>query len=675
MKTIRKRITNKFRLATRLIEYHGLQRDPIVLPLFQSFAYNQENEQVFKMLMTTINNHPTVQAKRKRNIPFHTPTPEEETPESIRIGEDELKRPYYIKVSELIKVLFIAGKIGLGKTTIILNILYALCLKNIPGMKKIRWIAVDMKRDTRGIHKELSKHDPIVFLRYSLNKTNFKYNPLQKIPALSAAEQDTIFSNVLAEVGWIRQGSQHILLQHLSTLRKEKENPTIKNLITSIEKKKYKTWKENEWKASCLRALTSLLTSFPDMLSCERGINIIDLLSQTNTVFELDNAGDFRGFWATLPIAYFIKHRINSNIRGSEAPPFIITIDEGNFIFSNDIKENSIGGIPVINGLLELGREFKIGWIIASNTPSNLSTTIKANSSSKLLLYVGDWRNVKDMADSMGLSQRQAKHTLTFKPSNAIAKREGLEAHQITLDDIRTKKEIVFDKEIDAISQPILDKYPVVLQTNENNAEEKSTLNPLERELLMHIKENLIPKSEHANKLGWGRSKTNTLFNNLSDLFLKVTLPTGKKGNQPKYLILKKQAYQELEIPYDNGTRGGGEVHDWLVTYYKKQLTKSGFETTTSLKINDSKEIDLAILQPEHKIAVEITDTTTVHGEIEGATSSLKEFSHIIIIAVNKSKALRLQEELLQQPLCVQKKVRATHLVNNLIPLIEEVLA
>lgn len=665
VKTQTKKVTNKFRKIVRFIEYYGLQTNQQILALFRMFAHNQEDTKLYRLLMQAIYESPTAKAKRLKNIPFHTPMPQTETQDSIRIGTDEHQRPYHITLNEIIKVVLIAGKIGMGKTYIILNALIEF------SKKKIRWHAIDHKRDVRGISTELQKHSPLAFLRFSTSNSNIKYNPLQEVSGLTTNEIDLTFSNLLAESCFLLQGSSFIILQHIAKIRKEKSNPTIQDLIKSIESSKYKSFRENEWRASSLRALISFQTCFSTIIGVEKGIDIVDLFNNCNTVSEVDNAGIFRNFWATYPTALTNKARINQNIRGQKAPLDITVMDEANFGFSKKALEHSTGGMPTLVSILETGREFNLGWLIATNRPADMVDSLKVNASTRVLLFLGDWRNIQDMAGSMGITQAQANHTLTFTPGQAVTKKEGLHAHQITLDNLRTTKEIITDQEIDRISQAIISKYPVVLHTQD--AKEKSTLSPLERKMLLQIKNNKIPKSDHAKELRFGKSKADTLFRNLSDLLLEITLPTGKKGRQPTYLILTKKAHEELGIEYES-SRGGKEIHDWLTQYYKEQLERERFETKTSLKIGDSKESDLAIIHPSgKKTGIEISDSTTEQWEIDGVTRSLKEFDSFIIITVSPTKAKRLHQKILECPKEVQKKIITTPLVNNLIPLIQEI--
>ncbi len=639
-----------------LLEFFGLQEEVVAKNLLQALSIIPDDEEVISLLEEYVQNHPATKRKQVTGNPFPTPPPpKEQENDSILLGTDENGNLFFLAIKNLVKILLITGQIGFGKTTAVINILFQLTKKGV------LWMAMDYKRDYRRIAKETNA----VVLRFS-QKPNFKWNPLQEIPGTQTLEQDTSFANTLAETCYLREGSTSIIVETLQKLRtQKKECPTIKDLHDAINAIPNKYGREGEWKASSLRALRSLLLSFGEMLNCEQGIDIIDVISNQNVILELDSAGDFKSFFSTLIANYYLLSKKNNNIRGKEAPLHVNVCDEGVFLFGKNLQKNSpTESLSIINNI-QTGREFGEAWIATTNEPSNMVDTIKNNAATKILLRMGDWKNVLDANNSMANTKEQADQTITLRPGEAIAQKEGQKSHKITLTNVSLPEPYPSDEEIENLSAPIIQKYQVVpsetpqqiIECPKKEAEEH--LDSDEELLLKDVaKKVTCPKTKHFTSCGLSMDKGSRITARLlqKGFLEELTVTIGKTSRLVKILVLTKKSYSALRLSLPKSvTRGEGNTHFYWVTFYTEELEKIGMKAHISHSLN-GKETDVAVIQKDGSVlAFEFSVTTTAQHEKDQAERNLEAGFAKVFVLAEKAKTEKIRSLLM--PELLGKKV------------------
>lgn len=655
-----------------LIEFYGRQEDVVAKNLLRALSIIPDDEEIMLLLEEYVQNHPATKRKQVTGNPFPTPPPPKKQEESdgILLGTDENENPFFLAAKNLVKILLIMGGIGFGKTTAVINILFQLTKKGI------LWMAMDYKRDYRRIAKETNA----VVLRFS-QTPNFKWNPLQQIPGTQTLEQDTSFANTLAETCFLREGSTSVIVEKIQKLRtQKKECPTIKDLHDEISALPNKYGREGEWKASSLRALRSLLLSFGEMIGCEQGIDIIDVIRNHNVILELDNAGDFKSFFSTLVANYYLTWKKNNNIRGKEIPIHVNVCDEGVFLFGKNLQKSSPTESLSIISHIQTGREFGEAWIATTNEPSNMIDTIKNNAATKILLRMGDWKNVLDANNSMANTKEQADQTISLRPGEAIAQKEGLKSHKITLTNVPLPEPYPSDEEIEKMSEPIINRYTVITITQApqkeelQKKEEKPQLLPEEKAFLKDIAQNVTAtKTQHYKNAGLSPDKGDRTFKKIlkKSLVGEITVNLGGNKKQAKILYLTPDGYAAIcQKPTHQSTRGESAEHCFWTHYYNEQLQKSGYKTKISYSIR-GKEVDIGVIQKDGLFtAIEICITTTAEHEAQQIQKNLQaEYSHVITLTKEKTKAEKIFSLLKEQGISPEK-----FFVSPLVPDVTQIL-
>jgi hypothetical protein len=222
---------------------------------------------------------------------------------------------------------------------------------------------------------------------------------------------------------------------------------TIPNLYHEISDAKFKVFRDVNWKASLVNRLLPFKDMFWRLLNTDAGLSISKLQEKFCIDFELDLAGEYKSFWATLiPISIY-EYRIQNNLRGSKlVTPFLC--DEALSIASKKIQNASYLGEPLLFGLIRLAREFGIGFSFMTSQPTALSDTIKANSAIKILMPLGRFEEILDIGRSMNLDQEQMEFISGLQPGQAVMKIENSKPFPVTFPNIEVEKNVT-DEEID----------------------------------------------------------------------------------------------------------------------------------------------------------------------------------------------------------------------------------
>lgn len=695
-------ITKRLKQAKDIIEFYGLQEDSEILALFRMLSINQNSQDAYNILIRNIHSRPCVIKKQTDKNPFHTPPKTNNKDDGIRIGIDENGQPYYLNVKNLVKHLLMAALTGFGKTNFFRNLMHAF------NKQETKFIAIDFKRDTRALMKEI----PMLILRFN-ERTTFKFNPLQPIPGVSRIEQFYLFIDVLAETTFLMDGSQSLLLDHLVQLDSEKSGKiTIHDLYQSIQNAKFKTPRPLAWRDSCLRALKTMIMSFGNILDCIEGIPIT-ALSEHNIVLELDEAGAFKSFWGTLIPAYYLKWKISNNIRGATAQLHAIFCDEGNLILRKAIQRNANMGIPTIITLIQTCREFGEAWLISTNEPLAMAETALVNTSTKIMARNGDWNNTMTMARTMTLTTPQAISTTKFGPGKCvITQEEQKHPYPIQLDYCQIPTHYITNEEVEKNNKPILSQYPIKERKDSSAKPEilkntqcpqcdgqlaikdgpygkfigcsqypkckystkletapKAPLRQEQQGLLWHIHQNPDQsKTQHYKALELSVGRADSMTKKMRHLIKEITIPTGQRGRQPIYLTLTSEGLESIGIK-QKSTRGASTEHDFHVNRYLRQLQKAGIKAQASFTLK-GKEADIGITLPSGKIiAVEISSTTTAEWELQQIIKNFEAgFDHNITVATNLAKAQKLTSEASQKLTQEQKdKTTITQIIHDII--------
>jgi hypothetical protein len=334
------------------------------------------------------------------------------------------------KTDLLTRHLLAAGATGQGKTILAYGLIFNFVKLGL------NFISLSFKRDIRHLIRYIPN---LLVLRIS-PKSNFGWNVIKGYPGVA------IICRVFSETLNLGIGAESMMYEFSMKLLRQ-GRLTIPNLYHEISDAKFKVFRDVNWKASLVNRLLPFKDMFWRLLNTDAGLSISKLQEKFCIDFELDLAGEYKSFWATLiPISIY-EYRIQNNLRGSKlVTPFLC--DEALSIASKKIQNASYLGEPLLFGLIRLAREFGIGFSFMTSQPTALSDTIKANSAIKILMPLGRFEEILDIGRSMNLDQEQMEFISGLQPGQAVMKIENSKPFPVTFPNIEVEKNVT-DEEID----------------------------------------------------------------------------------------------------------------------------------------------------------------------------------------------------------------------------------
>lgn len=645
-------MNNKARYYKEEIEKFGLAEDKIALSLLWAIVLRPEDQKAQERLESYIKQQPQVRKKLAFGSPFSVPSLQDAKSGDIRIGTDEYGNPFFLNAYELVKHLGVGAASGFCKTSLIKILQCGLFRLGIS------FFACDYKNDS----PELLPDVKMVVLRAS-HDSNFCINPLQQLPGVDIATQDTTFVQCLSEACSLQDGSQFLLLSHLKKLRQSHSFPTVLELLESVKNDEHTNRRFADWKVSSLRSLESLVRLFHKMLLCRKGIDLIDLVSNNNVVLLLDNAGEFRTFWPILFLSYYLKWKMSANLKDERAKLHINFCDEGNLLFSRQIQKDSVAKIPLLLSILQLCRQYREGIVISSNHVRELSDIVIANTAGKAAGFLGDDNDCYIMSRAMGMTPEQANHIKTLKQGEMIVRREGFPSFKVILD-YPPQPTYLSKEEVDKLSLPVLQRYELILPQiaaqQKNPQQQEPLLSPDEEAFLKDVALHITAtKTSHYQNCAFSMDKGDRTFKKVFAKGLVFELCVNLGGNQKvaKILHLTEKGFAAIkQKPTYQVTRGEGAEHNFWTHYYNEQLQKGGYKTKISHSIK-GKEVDVGIIRDDGSVvALEVSISTTAEHEAGQIVRNIEAgYSFVFTLTKDKAKAEKVLSLLKEQGVSPQK--------------------
>ncbi|MEO0075362.1 MAG: hypothetical protein ABIK31_04545 [candidate division WOR-3 bacterium] len=398
------------------------------MALIKSIAHNPNDTERKNQLMKLI--YPELIKNKLFCNPF-IPYPEQEDFRGeVILGKLPNNSLCKVPVDSFITHVLFSGTTGNGK----INSAYSMAVQ-LAKLNK-QFISLGLKRDIR----HLSKYLPLLVLKCS-EDSNFQWNILNAPQGVSQIDWDTTFMRVFAATQYLREGAESLLLESLELLRKQHNQVNIFDLFNFIKTMKIMTFRGTNWKESCLNRLQALIINFRKMLNTQNSLPLEKFSEYYNIEFELDKAGEFKSFFASIIPIYLYKYRIANNLRGNYLKN-VIFCDEANFLASKSIIKNSSFGDTTLLQAIRVGREFGLGFIFFTNEPYALADSIKAQYSIKVLFRQTHWPDVEDMGKSMNLTKEQMECTSNLPPGQAIVKIPGIQPFPVAFPLINIVKDM-----------------------------------------------------------------------------------------------------------------------------------------------------------------------------------------------------------------------------------------
>ncbi len=328
-----------------------------------------------------------------------------------------------------------------------------------------------------------------------------------------------------------------------------------------------------------------------------RNVHIpIEDLMHMDAVFEIgDSISEIDMFRTAMLLSrlyHYKKHERTDHLN-------LIIMDEGRDLFS---RATTGFGEKELEKQYALARKMNIGFIVATQEPKSVSTTIKANVNTMIAFPLSDGKELMDAAMSLGLNQAQMEFYRQLSAEghgHAIIKYAGYPTpFPVQFPHVPDPDRRVPDEEVVEYNNEFLKQYEIpdvpTPQTIEPKPDPAKRPTPLPRttpdeELLMRtIHENpLMYVTQIYKECGFNPNTANKTQNSLikNGYIIKETVKIQKKGKPYTFMRLTPQAHQRMGIKAHAWNRPGVK-HQVYAELVKMQLENDGWTCTLEATAN-----------------------------------------------------------------------------------------
>ena len=302
--------------------------------------------------------------------------------------------PYGIKLEHLIWHLLVMGRTGGGKTTVIKNLLLQILqLLDPPNI-----LILERKQE----FTELPSLHPDFNV---LNVEHLSFNPLLPPPGIKTEIWIGIFTECMINYLDILEASSSFLTDHALRLIEEKkqtgEYPDLGDLLSFIAGIKYAPMtKDGQQKQTVMNRLRNLSHNLPGMFKPKGHISIDKLMDDHCLILlhDIPHIG-IQNFVISLLLAQMFLHRkLKAGLQGELTN--LVVIDEASPLFrrQDELRKEHAS---FISEVIKTARGYGIGMIAASQLSTDLSHSLLANVSTRMM--VGGFRRTADTNEFMKL--------------------------------------------------------------------------------------------------------------------------------------------------------------------------------------------------------------------------------------------------------------------------------
>ena len=311
--------------------------------------------------------------------------------------------PCILSKKNLSQHTLIVGGSGIGKTTLILNLLQR---THLP------FLCFDYKQDYRHIVRSKA----IKLIRWS----HLRGNPLAPPENVSPMEWVQDFVDLFSGDTGLMYGSKGFLLDQIRILYARRGGiehprrfPTLHDMLRGLDDLKVPpTSRKGNYRDVVRGRLESLLYPLGAVFKERKPFPISDFTT-TPTIIELDGLSkEWQELLISLILTAIFRSRMKAGHR--DEANCLILLDEAKRVFDRHKEQRTAEGIPTISILASQVREYGMGLIVADQEPGKLARSIIANSATKILFRLGDHQDAEHIARSMGLHDPSLPQRLTI---------------------------------------------------------------------------------------------------------------------------------------------------------------------------------------------------------------------------------------------------------------------
>lgn len=184
-------------------------------------------------------------------------------------------------------------------------------------------------------------------------------------------------------------------------------NPTFRDVISSMESDRAPALsKIGQYRDTVIHRLRSLIDVFGDSICSQRRL---DWNVYANAPWAISLQGyptDCQNFYIAVTVAKLLLHRMLTNRRSSSLCDVII-LDEAQTMFRRQYEKSE--GTYLLLDYLAQAREFGIGFLIGTQTLSQLADTVIANTATKIFMASGLGKDYEVFASAAALDSKKVE--------------------------------------------------------------------------------------------------------------------------------------------------------------------------------------------------------------------------------------------------------------------------
>jgi len=589
----------------------------------------------------------------------------------VMSGDQEL-HPFCITLEDINLHTAIFSSTGMGKTTLIINILLQLLTQ-----ESIPFLATDWKRDLR----HLTREHPIWVLRWDWLKINF----LQPPRGVSKKQWMMIVTDIFAHVFGFFSASENYMLQFIDQLYKkhEADYPTLQELFEAIDQTQEKSRRYSEYRDVVRNRLASMLIVLKDVVDCRVGFSIEELLKHP-VVIELDGLRrDEANFLVEYLLAYIFAYRMANGHRGKLR--HVIVFDEATRVFykKREWRETTIElGIPFIETVPQIIRDYGEGILFALQEPSVASHSLMANSNVKIVGFLGEGGDIDAIAKSLDLSDEERSAILKLERGEWLVKKIGVEPFLMKSFDYPLEKEVT-DEELKQRMRPILSKLnkivvPASLKSQETIKPRLPILSQDAENLLFHVNDHpFTGLSSRYRTLGFSGRKAEIVKKELmeKELVQEVEVVLGR--HRPvKFLVITnlglrylKHVKQETKLwDYIGHVSFEHRLYQVLIAY---SYRNAGYQAFIEKDIGDGRRLDVLVVSDEEKIGIEVELNPNI--DLRKILKSMRDLDELLILCKNQSVMNRVRETIERVVYPSLREKISLHVINEYLAILRNI--
>ena len=412
----------------KIVDYYdALKRenlDTLAKPLLKALLVDEETGEAEGVIKDILSMKAQNQNILSLKLGFNVPLPKDaegDYPLGKVLKGDKTLHEFGIKDEELSRSILLVGRIGTGKTTTCMRILYEWAKTRKPAM------IFDFKNDyssllplLRGIHGSSLKD---YFWMFMLGEDRFKFNPL-RIPNQNGeflvdplAYMET-FTDIFVHCFGLREPSASIMISCLKKLFSEygvlegslKDFPTLNDLKEEVYAYEALSAFDRESKRSVYTRLRLLTEGFLGSVFDEsQGFKFEDLL-QKFVVFGMGNIPLMENRKFIVELFIGLLYNYAKKLDDRRKTKRLIVIEEAHNVLPK--RKSSIDADILTKpeiALMEL-RDFGIGSVIIDQKPADLSPDCIAVTGTKIVHALDREEDKKAVGSAMGLNEEQKKY-------------------------------------------------------------------------------------------------------------------------------------------------------------------------------------------------------------------------------------------------------------------------